>query len=226
MSVAEIDQVAQLRQFQAFALQEFPEIADKTGRALRDTYVRDPARYQRIVQADDIAKQAQWKLAQETQNRRLRENAIAQHQREQEQRRLADQTKIENDKYQDWLKREHPEYATPHGFAKLRGAAPQILKEKGYTDQQIAEAARRGLSAADQRMITEAYWAREARARANEVASKRLPPVSSMAPGVARARGADTEAKIASLRNQLPTLTGRAALDAATRLTKLQRGAR
>ena len=116
-----------------------------------------------------------------------------------------------------------PEAADPAKNAKMQEAAVAVLKEIGFSDEEIGDlwTGRARLPLRDHRMallVHDATRYRQAQQKAKEAAAKPVPPVQR--PGVAQPRGAAQDAKIRALAEQLETsgsLKDAAALIAARR---------
>jgi hypothetical protein len=116
-----------------------------------------------------------------------------------------------------------PEAADPARNAKMQEAAVTVLKEIGFSDEEIGDlwTGRARLPLRDHRMallIHDATRYRQAQQKAKDAAAKPVPPVQR--PGVAQPRGAAQDAKIQVLTKQLETsgsLKDAAALIAARR---------
>jgi hypothetical protein len=101
-----------------------------------------------------------------------------------------------------------PEAADPEKNAKLQQAAVAVLKEIGFTDEELGDLwnGRTRLPLRDHRvamLIHDATRYRQAQQKAKQAAAKPVPPVQR--PGVAQPRGAAQDAKIQALAERLET---------------------
>lgn len=99
-----------------------------------------------------------------------------------------------------------PELADKAKAAALKDAAVEVLREKGFSDQELAELAHgvKNVSIQDHRMqmlIYDAIRWRNAQAASVKAAAKPVPPVQR--PGVAQARVSADDAKIQELQRKL-----------------------
>jgi hypothetical protein len=131
---------------------------------------------------------------------------------------------------QDAIAHQHiPELNDTTRAAALRDATKNMLRGVGFQDAELAHAwdGRSGFSLRDgrvQQVLADAARYRQMMANKNAIASKRAPVPSVQRPGVARPRGADSEADIQRLERQLDHATGeRAALRVAMKLTQARR---
>jgi hypothetical protein len=121
------------------------------------------------------------------------------------------------------------ELRDPKQSAAFRSATRAALKDLGFSENELTAAwdGRTGFSLRDYRvqaMVADGVRWRQAQAKANQVTRAPLPPVQR--PGVARPRGADSEADFARLERALDGAGNvRAALRAATKLTQAKRAA-
>ena len=125
---------------------------------------------------------------------------------------------------QDALFVEHiPEAANSAKAAKLQQAAVAVLKDIGFTDEELGDlwTGRAPLRLRDHRMqllVLDATRYRQAQQKARDAVAKPIPPVQR--PGVAQPRGAALDAALQALNKQLETsgnLKDAAALIAARR---------
>jgi hypothetical protein len=132
-------------------------------------------------------------------------------------------------KEQDRLLNERaPDLADKSKADKLTKAAQDYLSDIGFKPEELAQAwhGKASLSLRDHRLqllILDGVRHREAQAAKAKVVAKPLPPVQR--PGVAANRGADAEASIKSLENQLNKASGTKALRIAADLQAARRAA-
>lgn len=108
---------------------------------------------------------------------------------------------------EDELMHEHvPELADPDKAPKLRESAVRVLRDRGFTDQELGALynGQTGLSLRDHRiqlLVLDAVRWRDAQAKAKQAQAKPVPPVQR--PGVAQGGGTAADAEIRSLRQKL-----------------------
>lgn len=114
---------------------------------------------------------------------------------------------------QEFMKREDtavlehiPDLADPDKAQKLTASAATVLRDVGFTDQELSESynGRLGISLRDhrmQRILFDAMKYRDAKAKAAEPAPKPVPPVQR--PGVAQSPGAGTHSSLQALSAKL-----------------------
>jgi hypothetical protein len=161
-------------------------------------------------------------LGQLQQSQQIRNAAVVQANQAQAAR-AAQFGKQADDQFNDWLAREHPQYAS--------GRARQELMEvaKSVVSPAIAESYKRGGEARSlegQKLIAESAMWRLAQKRAREIPNKRAPVPPVQRPGVYRPAGADAEADVGRLQRELDNApTQRAQLAIARKLTQAKRAA-
>jgi hypothetical protein len=110
-------------------------------------------------------------------------------------------------KRQDELLSEHvPEMADPAKAVQMQGRAVELLKDIGFTAQELGQWWAGGLRPPlrdhrMQRLVLDAIKYRDAQKKAKEASAKQVPPVQR--PGVSQPRGAAQEAKIQELTKRL-----------------------
>ena len=201
----------------------FPELNSEA--AVRDAYARNPARFQQLQQAAQALQNCQAQFQRANEARAVREAQLQQ----------AENAHI-NAVYRQYSKANDDAFAarTPEmkDTAKahaLRTATRQMMLDVGFTEDEIntAWAGKVGVPLRDYRVQTlladGARW-RMAQAKARNITKASVPPVQR--PGVARPRGADSEADMARLEQAVGSAVGeRAALRAAAKLTQARRRA-
>lgn len=220
MSEAEASLHLNIKNHDAWARQNFPELNDSSGRALLELRETNPQRLALIAENYQRNKQARTQLQALQTNRVAAQSQIAQRQREQIFERADSEFNV-------WLKATHPAYASGARRSELQRTVAKYLKEEvGLSDAQIQHGYRvsgelRGL--AQQKTLADAAMWRIAQQNARNVRSKAVhaPPVQR--PGIARPSGADAEDSIRSLQRELEGATGERALRLATKLTQLRR---
>ena len=181
--------------------------------------------------AEDWPRYLQWDVAQK------KIVAIQQEMQAAQARQLQDKA----EKFRDYAVREDeaftsavPEAKDAKAFEKLQTGAVGVLKDLGFTDQELAEgwSGLREFSLRDhrfQRLIREAYLNREnERAKsvaARSIAEKKAPAPRVQRPGTAQPANASLQARIAKLQEQLADARGLAATRIATELWRAQREA-
>jgi hypothetical protein len=222
---------ATAEQWRQWPLQKYAELRDGSGAALLETQRTNPSRFAQIQ--SDVAKaqqqyeihEARWsRLGQERQRQTA---ALQQHQQRQQAAAIEQRNKHEDEEFSKWLAREHPEHAKGEAWDKLRTNVRDMLRSTGATDAEITNLWRSGAIRANgtQRLFVEAALWRQAQARMRDLQSHKVQPPPVQRPGTYRPRGAGDDAEIATIEKQLPSLKGRAAIDAATRAVQLRRKA-
>ncbi len=158
--------------------------------------------------------------------------AVQQEMKGAEERRMAElkQRWTEFAKREDFLFTEKaPEMADKDKAAKLQGAAVSVLKELGFSDEELSRSyhGKQGMSLRDHRvqlLVRDATLWHEAQAKAKAATAKPVPPVQR--PGVSQGKGAEREAAIQNLNQQLDKASGVNALRAAAKLVAARRAAR
>jgi hypothetical protein len=147
----------------------------------------------------------------------------------------AEAQRVEHGKRFDaWLQQAHPQYVEGENNRALKKAARAILKERGFSDQQIKGLAV-SLSAVEQSILAESAMMRLERERARdatkELQRRGVPTVEqyrTLRPGGVtigpRGGGTDAAAQIKKLQGQLSGAKGHRAIVLATELQKLKRG--
>jgi hypothetical protein len=158
--------------------------------------------------------------------------AVQQEMRGAEERRTAEFTQ----RWTEFAKREDslfaekvPEMADRDKAAKLQSAAVSVLKELGFSDEELSRSyhGKQGMSLRDHRvqlLVRDATLWREAQAKAKAATAKPVPPVQR--PGVSQGKAAEREAAIQNLNQQLDKASGVNALRAAAKLVAARRAAR
>lgn len=123
-----------------------------------------------------------------------------------------------------------PELSNSQKAGPFREAVKSTLKDIGFTKEEIDSAwgGQSGISMRDHRvqeLIADAVRWRQAQANAKSIAAKKAPVPPVQKPGTIRPAGADNQADITALQEQLKSASGAAAVRLATRLHQLQRGA-
>ncbi len=193
------------------------EFADlKTWADVQRMAVEDPVRYSRwdVQQKQLAAFQQEAQVAQQRQADALSE---AWKQFAQEQDRL--------------IIEKVPDLSNPEKAPKVREAAAKLLRDTGFTDQELSAAynGQRGLSLRDHRvqvLIHDAMKYREAKAAVAKPVPKPLPPVQR--PGVAPNKGAALEVEVQALGKKLDNArnSNEGARIAAKLIAARRRGAR
>ena len=123
-----------------------------------------------------------------------------------------------------------PEMADKDKAAKLQTAAVSVLKDVGFSNEELARSyhGKQGLSLRDHRvqlLVRDAILWRDAQAKAKAATTKPVPPVQR--PGVSQGKGAEREAHIQNLNQQLDGASSQlSALRAAAKLVAARRAAR
>ena len=158
--------------------------------------------------------------------------AVQQETKGAEERRTAEFTQ----RWTEFAKREDslfsekaPEMADKDKAAKLQGAAVSMLKELGFSDEELSRSyhGKQGMSLRDHRvqlLVRDATLWRAAQAKAKAATAKPVPPVQR--PGVSQGKSAEREAAIQNLNMQLDKASGVNALRAAAKLVAARRAAR
>jgi hypothetical protein len=166
--------------------------------------IKSPADVERIAK-EDMPRYVKWSESQRQIGRAVEEVNAAQA----SALREAQQKWFEFATRQDALFAERvPEAADPEKNAKLQQAAVAVLKEIGFTDEELGDLwnGRTRLPLRDHRvamLIHDATRYRQAQQKAKQAAAKPVPPVQR--PGVAQPRGAAQDAKIQALAERLET---------------------
>jgi hypothetical protein len=217
---------AAIRYFQSVFAQKYPEAQNQA--AIEETKQRNPARYN-AMQADwqQAARGIdQWMRhgAAATQQRQAVENAFAQH-----QQALIRAAWHSYKDQQDAIAAKYiPELADATKTAPLRQATREMLRERGFRDDELAHVwdGHGGVSIRDgrvQAVIADAARWRMAQAAAkNRNAYKELPLVQR--PGTARPRGAGDLETVQRLERDLANASGDKAVRIAAKLTAARRG--
>jgi hypothetical protein len=178
--------LATLQQEQAGSFSDIKSLTDVEKLAREDwpRYVLWDAQQKRIAAVQD---QLQAATEQQQQEQRLKHDAFVRRELE-------------------LFTEKVPEIADPAQRAKLQGAAVGMLRELGFSDQELAELwqGRRDLSLHDHRLqliLRDGLRFRDARKAAKEASAKPVPPVQR--PGVAQPRGAAQDAVVQSLAKRL-----------------------
>jgi hypothetical protein len=228
VSVDELRAASQAQQWREYAYQNFPELKDQN--ALSTTYTKNPARFQELQKIDQHVRGLEAQAAQHRQARQVREGQIAQVQAKQADAARRQFIDGEDAKYQAWVSKAMPQYATGPGKARLNEAAHKVLRATGLTDAQIKQQWDAGYlrPLGFQQVIAQAAahldtqeQMRKATNRSREISNQRYrPPVTSYA---AQPRGMADEELVRSLERQLESATGQKALRIATQLTQARR---
>jgi hypothetical protein len=117
----------------------------------------------------------------------------------------------------------HPEFADPAKAQKLQTAAIEVLRDTGYTDDEIAKLwnTESFRSAKNQSLIADAVRFREAKQAATKPLPKTLPPVQR--PGVAKPANTGDHARMQAIRNELKSATSLRAMRLGAELLGLER---
>jgi hypothetical protein len=214
-----------LSQAERAAAQEAQDIRDWIPAAYTQDEMRNPALIQDVERRGwlhSAVDRHNALLGQLQQGQQIRNAAVVQANQVQAAQ-AAQFGKQADDQFNDWLAKEHPQYAS--------GRARQELMEvaKSVVSPAIADSYKRGGEARSlegQKLIAESAMWRLAQKRAREIPSKRVHAPPPVAPGVYRPRGADAEADIGRLQRELDAApTQRAQLAIARKLTQARRAA-
>jgi hypothetical protein len=201
--------------------QEFPSLRTAPPTLEQVEWLRqnDPARFQRLAQADQLLREKQTRIAALTQQRIGREQQQA---RANAQARAA--ARAEQDAAFERLAAQHiPGWETVHG--EVRQQARKTLAAAGLSDQEIqhlwtSDDTIDAHSSALQLILAKAAMWDRASEKAHQVRQAPVPPV--MRPGTYRAStsGADS---VRELQGRLARASGREALKLATQLQRAKR---
>jgi hypothetical protein len=205
-----LPQVLELMQTQMAG--EFPDI--KSWADAQKLAAEDPFRF------------SQWQAKQGQLNAMKQEQARASHVRQQEIQHAWEQFSQAQDKL---FVEKAPEISDPAKATKLREQAVSVLRDTGFTDQELDDAWKRGqpLSLRDHRLqllILDAVKYRDAKATAAKAPPKPIPPVQR--PGTAPDKGAQVTARIGAMAEKLKTARGNDAISVAAEMLRAQRQAR
>lgn len=200
----------------------FPEL--KNEAAIRDTYARNPQRFQQLQGAAQALQncQAQYQRANEV--RSVREAQLQQAEAAHINAVYREYSKANDDAFAART----PEMQNSTKAQELRAATRKMMHDVGFSEDEInnAWAGKFGVPLRDYRvqqlLADSARW-RMAQAKARNVTRASVPPVQR--PGVARPRGADSEADIGRLERELATATGDRAIKLGTKLHQARRRA-
>jgi hypothetical protein len=207
---AKLPQVLELMQTQMAG--EFPDI--KSWADVQKLAADDPFRY------------SQWQAKQAQLNAMKQEQSRAGQLRQMEIQQAWTQFAQAQDKA---FAEKAPEITDPAKATKLRESAVSVLRDTGFSDQELDDAWKRGspLSLRDHRLqllILDAVKYRDAKATAAKALPKPIPPVQK--PGTAPDKGAQVTARIGAAAEKLKTARGNDAIEAAAEMLRMQRRAR
>jgi hypothetical protein len=218
---------SQIHGWNAAFYKAFPEATNQA--ALAETQQRNPTRWAQLLQAAQktAASIDGWmkRGAAATEARRSQENQVEQHQQA-AVRAAWHQYKDQ----QDAIVHQHvPELSDPRKASALRENVKATLKQVGYNEKELADAwsGTSGFSLRDARaqiLIHKATQWDLAQQRAKTINANRAVP-NVQRPGVARPRGADSEADIGRLQRALAGASGASAIRIARQLTQAKRAA-
>jgi hypothetical protein len=222
MSEAEAALHVDIKRHDDFARANFPELADPTGKALLDLKQTNPERLALISAHYQQNKQARAHLQALSTNRVNAQAQIAQRQREQ-------QFQANDNAFNQWLSKAHPNYSKGARRNELTAAVKSYLRDDlGMDDKTIEYHYKQtGLLRTPQAqamLANGAMWKLSQQA-AKRIAEKRVhaPPVQR--PGAFRPHGADAEDSVRSLQQQLEGAVGERALRLSVKLQKARRAA-
>jgi hypothetical protein len=218
---------SQIHQWNAAFYKAFPEATNQA--ALAETRQRNPARFAQLQQAaqktavsiDGWMKRG----AAATEARRSQENQVVQHQQAAVRAAWHQYKEAEDAKLHQFA----PELNDAVKASAMRQGVRTMLNEIGFANDELTRAwnGESGFSVRDhraQRLILDAYRWRQAQTRAKTINANRAVP-NVQRPGVARPRGADSEADIGRLQRELAGASGANAIRIARQLTQAKRAA-
>jgi hypothetical protein len=204
-------------------LQEFPGLAQAqpTPEHIEELRQKDPARYARLVQADQALRVRQQRIAAMAQQRSQRE---AQEAQITAQQRAAARAQQDAD-----FERRAERIVGPawqQNKSEVHAAARKTLEAAGLTPQQISNLWHGNdvvdmHSAVLQEVLLKASLWDQAKAKAHQIRQTPMPQV--LRPGVGRSHGQDGAERVASLKAALKTSKGNASLRLATELRAAKR---
>jgi hypothetical protein len=200
-----------LATLQAQQAGEFGDI--RTIADLERLAAEDPSRYQR------------WDLAQKKIAAVQAEVSAAQQREKQEHQQRWSEFATRQDQL---FAEKVPDMADAAKAEKLQKAAVGVLRDIGFTDDELAQSyhGQLGLSLRDHRVqliVRDAILWREAQAKAKAASARPVPPVQR--PGVAQGRGVQRDAELQNLSKQLDNASGVNALRVAAKMQSLKRQA-
>ena len=164
------------------------------------------------------------KFQQSNETRVTREIQLEHHQRAQTEAAVTAYNQQEDSKFGQWFGKEFP----GHKLSDLTPYVRQALVKSGVDDAKINQlwrsGALRGLET--QQILAKAGMYEMAQEKSRSIASKRVPPVNPLPPGVVPiVRGAGSEENIRNLERALDGATGDRAVRLATKLQQQRRAA-
>jgi len=209
-----------IQRHEAQVYKSFPEAS--SFEAFEEARKNNPARIEALLQEKQRSDAAKQQLQALTTNRQAAQEQVASRQREQ-------QFRANDDAFNKWLSKAHPNYSKGARRNELTAAVKSYLRDDlGMTDQDIDYHYRQsGLlrSAQAQAMVANGAMWKLSQQAVKRIAEKRVhaPPVQR--PGVFRPHGADAEDSVRSLQRELEGATGERALRLSVKLQKARRAA-
>jgi hypothetical protein len=204
-------------------LAEFPglQTAQPTPEHIEELRQKDPARFQRLMQADQALQQSGQRVAALAQQRGLREQ---QQTLEEQQQRAASRAQQDAD-----FERRAERIVGPRwreNASEVHAAARKTLESAGLTPQQISNLWHGNdvvdmHSAVLQEVLLKASLWDSAKAKAHQIRQTPMPQV--IRPGVGRSRADGDAERVASLQTALKTAKGNAAIRIGTQLRVAKR---